>query len=287
MLQLSTAREKRLGYGFWRFREDEIAPALQMLQLARENAIDHIDTADVYGGPGGFGGAERLLGKVRRQAPALLDGAVVATKAGVEIGVPYNSSNAYLAAACEASLIRLGVERIDLFYVHRHDLLTHPEDLAASLDTLHASGKIGAVGLSNFTANQVDALARHIKTPISALQIEFSAACLDPLFDGRADQAMRLRVPLVAWSPLAGGRLGVGAHFTELRSKLAETGARYGVSAAATAIAFLQRHPASPTPLLGTKTPTRLRECLSAAPCHLARAEWYAIVEASLGKAMP
>ena len=90
-----------------------------MIAVARENGIDLYDTADVYGGASGFGGAETLLGEVRKRAPKLLDGAVIATKAGCEPGSPYNSSPAYLKAACEASLKRLGVPRIDLFYVHR------------------------------------------------------------------------------------------------------------------------------------------------------------------------
>ena len=62
-----------------------------MLSLARENGINHLDTADVYGGPGGFGGSERLLGVLRLRAPSLFEGVVLATKSGVEFGSPYDS----------------------------------------------------------------------------------------------------------------------------------------------------------------------------------------------------
>ena len=208
MLALSEPGRKRLAYGFWRYREGEIDDAVEMLVLARENGIDHFDTADIYGGPNGIGGSERLLGAVRARAPELFDGAVLATKIGIEPGSPYNSSRDYLTAACEGSLSRLRVERIDLLYIHRPDLLTHPGELAQTLDGLVSSGKIAAVGVSNFTTAQVDALSQYMKAPIRVHQLEFSAAHVAPLFDGTLDQAMAHGTAVAAWSPLAGGRLG-------------------------------------------------------------------------------
>ena len=289
MLGLSQTKNARFAYGFWRYRVDEIATAGEMLSLVRESGIDHLDTADVYGGPGGFGGAERLLGTLRSRAPELFEGSVIATKAGVEPGTPYNSSRTYLTAACEASLSRLGVEQIDLFYIHRPDLLTHPRELAETLDELVRSGKIRAVGVSNFTPAQVCALSNHLKAPLVAIQIEFSAAHVEPLFDGTLDQAMEYDIAVAAWSPLAGGRLGT--HDTPQLSRVHETlrciGERMDVSPQVVALAFLQRHPACVTPILGTKTPARLRDCLKANAVTLARADWYAIVEACLGKKMP
>jgi predicted oxidoreductase len=290
MLALSSPKTKRFAYGFWRYREDEVEAAQSMLSLARESGIDHLDTADVYGGPGGFGGSERLLGALRARAPGLFEGAVLATKAGVEHGSPYNSSPEYLTAACEASLVRLGVERVDLFYIHRPDFLTHPADLARTLDTLAAAGKIGAVGVSNFTPHQLDALSRHMKAPIQVHQLEFSAAHVAPLYDGTLDQAMGRGISVAAWSPLAGGRLG-GADKTgaleRVREILNKFSALHGVPSTAIALAFLRKHPAPVTPILGTTSPSRLAECLKAANVELSRAEWYAIVEASRGEKMP
>jgi predicted oxidoreductase len=290
MLALSVPGKQRLAYGFWRYRADEIDGAVEMLSLARESGIDHLDTADVYGGPGGFGGSERLLGAIRDRAPRLFDGAVLATKIGIEPGSPYNSSPAYLTAACEASLSRLRVERIDLLYIHRPDLLTHPVELAHTLDGLVTSGKVAAIGVSNFTPAEVDALSRHMKAPIAAHQLEFSAAHVDPLFDGTLDQAMAHGIAVAAWSPLAGGRLD-GSDATPAISRVRETlqriGKHAGISPAAVALAFLHRHPAPVTPILGTRTPARLRDCLKANDCTLSRTDWYAIVEACRGESMP
>jgi predicted oxidoreductase len=290
MLALSEPGKRRFAYGFWRYHENEIDDAVKMLSLARENGIDHLDTADIYGGPGGFGGAERLLGAARDRAPELFAGAVLATKIGVEPGSPYNSSPAYLTAACEGCLSRLRVERIDLLYIHRPDLLTHPAELAQTLDGFVSSGKVAAIGVSNFTSAEVDALSRHMKATIAAHQLEFSAAHVDPLFDGTLDQAMAHGIAVAAWSPLAGGRLD-GSDATLAISRVRETlqriGKSAGVSPAAVALAFLHRHPAPVTPILGTRTPARLRDCLKANGCTLSRTDWYAIVEACRGERMP
>ena len=289
MLGLAEAGKRRLAYGFWRYGEADLEAAATMLSLARESGIDHLDTGDVYGGSRGFGGSERMLGALRQRAPSLFSGATIATKAGCEPGSPYNSSAAYLKAACDGSLSRLKVERIDLFYIHRPDLLTHPHEVAEALDSLVASGKVAAIGVSNFTVDQVLALLRYLRTPIAVHQIEFSAAHVNPLFDGTLDQAMERDNAVAAWSPMAGGRLGIDgpAEFVAVREALTTIGAKHGASPAAVAIAFLHMHPAPVTPILGTKTPARLREALTASAIILSRAEWYAIVEAARGAPMP
>lgn len=289
MLGLSERDKKRLSYGFWRYREDQVDDAIAMIGLARAGGIDHFDTADVYGGSSGFGGAEKLLGAVRAKAPKLLDGAVIATKAGCEPGSPYNSSPAYLKAACDASLKRLGMQRIDLFYIHRPDLLAHPADVAGALDDLVTAGKIANVGVSNYSVAQVEALARYLKAPIRAHQIEFSAGHVEPLFDGTLDQAMKKKIAVAAWSPLARGGLAEGgpSELANLRAVLARLAVRYGTSPNAVAMAFLLDHPAPVTPILGTTNQARARECLDGLGVTLARRDWYDIVEAACGKAMP
>lgn len=289
MLALAERDKKRLAYGFWRFTESQVDEAIAMVTLARENGIDHFDTADVYGGASGFGGSEKLLGAVRAKAPKLLDGARIATKAGCEPGSPYNSSPAYLKSACEASLKRLGMERVDLFYLHRPDLLAHPADVAGALDALVHEGKIANVGVSNYTAAEVEALSRYLKAPIRVHQIEFSAGYVVPLFDGTLDQAMKSAIAVAAWSPLARGGLGEGgpAALAKVRAVLAALASKYGVSANAVAIAFLAAHPAPVTPILGTTNPSRARECIDGLSIALSRRDWYDIVEAARGTAMP
>ena len=286
MLALSERGKKRLAYGFWRYLADQVDEAVAMIALVREAGIDHLDTADCYGGASGFGGAEKLLGAVRAKAPSLLSGASIATKAGVEFGSPYNSSPAYLKAACEASLKRLGLERVDLFYIHRPDLLAHPADVAAALDQLVKEGKIASVGVSNYTYAEVEALTRHLKAPLVAHQIEFSAGHVAPLFDGLIDQAMARNIAIAAWSPLARGGLGDNgpAELAPVRAALATLAEKHATTPTAVAIAFLLMHPAPVTPILGTTNPARARECVSALKLNLSRRDWYDIVEAARGE---
>jgi predicted oxidoreductase len=128
-----------------------------------------------------------------------------------------------------------------------------------------------------------------MKAPLAVHQIEISLAHVAPLFDGTLDQAMERNIAIAAWSPLAGGRLGGTdtPQFVRLRETLSHIAERMDTSPSAVALAFLQRHPAPVTPILGTKTMDRLRDCLKASTLELSRADWYTIVEASLGKRMP
>jgi predicted oxidoreductase len=289
MLGLSERGKKRLAYGFWRFTADQVDEAVAMISLMRESGIDHLDTADCYGGASGFGGAEKLLGAVRARAPELLDGAMIATKAGVEFGTPYNSSSAYLKAACEASLKRLNMQRVDLFYIHRPDLLAHPADVAGTLDELVREGKIAFVGVSNHTVAQVEALKRYLKAPLVAHQVEFSAGHIAPLFDGSLDQAMQHDIAVAAWSPLArGGFADNGpAELAPTRAALAKLAEKHGTSVNVVAIAFLLAHPAPVTPILGTTSPARAKECLEGLKLAFSRRDFYDIVEAARGERMP
>jgi predicted oxidoreductase len=289
MLALSERGRKRLAYGFWRFTADQVDDAVAMIELVRASGIDHLDTADVYGGASGFGGAEKLLGAVRAKAPKLLDGAMIATKAGCAPGTPYNSSAPYLKAACEASLKRLGMERVDLFYIHRPDLLAHPAEVAGALDDLVREGKIASVGVSNYTVAEVAALKHFLRAPLVAHQIEFSAGHVDPLFDGTLDQAMVEDIAVAAWSPLARGALAENGTtaLMAVRAALAKLAAAHDVSSNAIAIAFLLAHPAAVTPILGTTNPARAIECIEGLKVELSRRDWYDIVEAARGERMP
>ena len=153
-----------VAYGMWRFagatgaRADIDANA--KVETALEAGITLFDTADVYGldSNAPFGAAEELFGHVLKARPALRDRMVIASKGGIIPGTPYDSSATYLREACEASLKRLQIETIDLYQVHRPDVLTHPAELADTLQTLRHEGKIREYGLSNVTAHQIAAL---------------------------------------------------------------------------------------------------------------------------------
>ena len=289
-----------LAWGMWRFAGNDVKAARVLVEAALDAGITFFDTADIYGPDNDepFGASEALLGRVFADAPGLRDRIVLASKSGIRMGVPYDSSPAYLREAVEASLTRLGVERLDLWHIHRPDMLSHPAETAGALDALVDEGKIAAVGVSNHTPGQTGALAKYLRAGVVSTQPEFSPLATAPLFDGTLDRAMKHGLAVLAWSPLGQGRLGDGdprpgrmqaadGQRVRVKSALFEHGAKYGVGVAAAAYAWIMAHPAGIIPIVGSQNPMRIAESADAFKVKFTRAEWYAILVASLGENLP
>ena len=280
-----------LGFGCWRFVNTDVKTATDRIAHALDLGLTLVDNADVYGldwGGAAFGEAEDLLGQVFARAPELRERMVLASKGGILPGVPYVANSTYLSSACDASLARLNTEHIDLYQIHRPDMLTHPAETAAALDGLVDAGKISAVGVSNYTPAQVRALAAHLKAPLVALQCEYSLANLAMLRDGNLDLCMETGLVPLAWSPLGGGALMTS---TDLPPALYETcdrlAARENTDRARLALAFVLAHPAKPVALIGSQTPARLTQAVNALEITLTRADVYALIEAREGMPLP
>jgi len=280
-----------VAWGMWRFAGDDVNAARRRVEAAFEAGVDLFDTADIYGPDNSepFGAAEALLGRVFKEAPGLRDKMVLATKGGIVIGTPYDSSAAYIAEAIDASLRRLGVDRVELWQIHRPDILTHPEEVARALETAHAAGKIAAVGVSNFTTWQTAALAQYLTVPLATTQPEFSPLTLEPIRSGLFDQAMMLDLAVLAWSPLAGGRIAEpwDARSQEVAALLDRKAEENGVNRTAAALSWIMAHPARPIPIMGTQRPERIAEIGQALAPRWTRAEWYALLQASMGERLP
>ncbi|MBD3145218.1 aldo/keto reductase [Microbispora camponoti] len=188
------------------------------IHAAIDAGIDFFDTSDIYGAASaatgqpqkGFGHNEELLG---RAVHGLRDRVVLATKFGARLspegGVVYDGRPEYVAAACEASLRRLGVDHIDLYYIHRLDPTVPIEDTVGAMADLVTAGKVRAIGLS---AVGPDILHRAAAVaPISALQSEYS------LWAREVEQEVlptcrELGITFVPYSPL--GRAALAGRFT-------------------------------------------------------------------------
>jgi len=153
-----------LGGNVFDWTADEAA-SFAVLDAFVEAGGTMIDTADVYSAwvPGHVGGeSERLIGRWLKRDPAKRDKVVIATKVGFLDGEIVDGE--YVASlepavvmhACDASLERLGVERIDLYYQHRDNEAVPLVDSLGAFDALRRAGKIRAIGLSNFTAPRVE-----------------------------------------------------------------------------------------------------------------------------------
>jgi predicted oxidoreductase len=282
-----------MAWGMWRFAGRPVSQARALVEAALDSGITLFDTADIYGfnGKGGFGDAELLLGQVFAESPGLRDRMVLATKGGIIPPAPYDSSPAYLERAIDASLKRLGVPRIDLYQVHRPDILTHPHEVARAMEKAYALGKIGAFGVSNVTPAQVTAMNAMMprELPLSTTQPELSPLCLTTIEDGTLDIAMTHNQAVLAWSPLGGGRIAnpTNARETAVATALDDVAAAHDVSRTAAAYAWIMAHPAYPIPIVGSQHPARIKEAADAYKVHWTRESWYKVLVASRGVPLP
>ena len=177
--------------------EDE---SFDTLDAAWAAGVDFLDTANVYGPHV----SETVIGrwlKRSRHRP------IIATKAGIQRDPdrPANNDPAHLEAELDASLSRLGVERVDLFYIHRRDPACSIEDTAEAMARLIDKGKIGGWGLSEVSPTTLR--RAHAITPVMAVQSEYSLWTRQPEL-GLLQDCARLGVAFVPFSPLARGVFG-------------------------------------------------------------------------------
>ncbi len=177
--------------------------AVTTIQRALDLGVVLLDTADMYGP---FVN-EQLVG---RAIASRRDEVVLATKFGNERGedgsyLGINGRPEYVRQACDASLQRLGVEHIDLYYQHRVDQTVPVEETWGALAELVEAGKVLHLGISE--ASPATIRRAHAVHPITALQTEYSLWSRDPETNGVLDTVRELRIGFVAYSPLGRGFL--------------------------------------------------------------------------------
>ncbi|MCG8441636.1 MAG: aldo/keto reductase [Caulobacterales bacterium] len=288
------------AWGAWRARHNEATATpdgyAAMLDTCRELGLTWVDHADIYDD----GAVEALHGEALRARPDLRGPFRIVTKCAVRFPSPgqpgvrvhhYRSDAAFIRDQAEASLRRLGVERVDLLLLHRPDYLLLAEETAGALDALKRDGKIAAYGVSNFSVSQLALLADRAAAPIAAHQLELSPLVTVALDDGRLDQAQQIGAMVLVWSPLGGGRLFDDADpvATRTRAALTAVGERHGVAdPAAAALAWVRRHPTRPLPIIGTTRADRLRAQVEGMRAiAMDPQDWYEVLEASRGGEVP
>ena len=286
----------RLAYGVWRLSEaaDTSAQAVAgRIQACLDQGITTFDHADIYGGYS----CEALFGAALRAQPGLKTRMEIVTKCDIMLLSDqrpdnrvkhYDTSAAHVQASVERSLHNIGVDAIDLLLIHRPDPLMDHHALGACLDSLIQSGKVRAAGVSNFMPWDMDLLQSAMKNRLVSNQIEISLMQTRGFVDGQIAHAQRLGVPVMAWSPLGGGRLfGQDAAALRLRPALQRLASAQGVDETAVAIAWLLQHPARIIPVLGTNDMQRIARMQDALRVTLDRQTWFELYSLANGAEVP
>lgn len=285
-----------IGLGCWpmsgNYGPADDAESVATLERAYELGVTFFDTSDTYG----RGHNEEFVGRGIRR---FRDRIVLATKFGRTHGATHaergvNGRPEYVRSACDASLRRLGLETIDLFYLHRVDLRTPIEETVGAMAELVRAGKVRYLGLSEAKPDEIRRAAS--VHPIVALQSEYSLFSRDVEDNDVLATIRELGIALVPYSPLNRGLLSAtvreiafaeqdprahnprfeGENFTRnvaTVDRFAALAHEFGLSAAQLALAWVLAQGTDVIPIPGTKRRTHLEENVAAAGVHLTAAQ--------------
>ena len=280
----------RIIYGLWRHTDDPNASTKNLqnkIETCLEQGITTFDQADIYGGYT----SETLLGETLKQAPHLRDQIEIITKCDIvaPIGIHsdkkvkhYDTSAQYINQAVERSLIEMALEQIDLLLLHRPDPLMNAEETGRTLDNLIASGKVKAIGVSNFKPWDIDLLQSFTQNRLVTNQIEISLLQNNALNNGDLAYLQQHKIAPMAWSPLGGGAV-VKNFESPLGQKLANIAKSYNVEASSVAIAWLIRHPVMILPIMGSNDLQRIKQFSEALRIDLSREQWFELLQLATG----
>jgi pyridoxine 4-dehydrogenase len=239
------------GKGVWGEPKDH-DEAIRVLRRAVELGINFIDTADSYGPEV----SERIIGEALHPYPA---GLVIATKAGFDRTGPdkwtMNGKPEHLRDACEGSLRRLKLERIDLYQLHRIDPAYPAEDQLGTLEDLQAQGKIKHIGLSEVSLAQI----KHARSIVSIVSVQNRYSLADRAAEDVLEYCGRENIGFIPWFPLGAGELAAPG------GKLARSAEELKITTSQLALAWLLWRSPVMLPIPGTSRVDHLEENIATA----------------------
>ncbi len=279
----------RIVYGMWRVGDDaDTSPShvRAKIDACLEQGITTIDQADIYGGYT----AEAILGACLKENKGLRDQLEIVTKCDIVAPAGrysnarvkyYDTSAAHIAKSVEYSLTEMGVDRIDLLLIHRPDPFMNHHETGRALDDAVKSGKVRAIGVSNFKPWDWTLLQSAMETKLVTNQIEISLTAHHALTNGDVAFLQERGLHAMAWSPLGGGDLMRSTG--EPRATLSRMAMAAGVDEAAVAIAWLMAHPSGILPVMGTNTISRIEDFSNAFKVPMDREAWFELYTQALG----
>jgi predicted oxidoreductase len=286
----------RLVYGVWRLADDadqSVQHVRAKIDAALAEGMTTFDHADIYGNYE----CEKLFGKALTDDGSLRDQMQLVTKCDIALisnKYParrvkyYDTSADYIRISVENSLQRLHTDRIDTFLIHRPDPLMNAAETGAALDGLIDSGKILSAGVSNFQPDDWRLLQKHMKNKLVINQIEMSVLHQDSFMNGDLSALQLDDIAVMAWSPLAGGRLfGDEDAAKRVRPLLQNIADEQNTRLDVVAFAWLLQHPANIMPVVGTNNLERIKGLGEALNVTIDRETWFEIWTAAAGQKVP
>jgi len=252
-------RVTRLGFGAMRLTGKGIwgepanrTEAIRVLRRAVELGINFIDTADSYGPHV----SEEIVAEALHPYPA---GLVIATKGGFDRPGPdrwvENGRPEHLRSACEGSLRRLRLDRIDLYQLHRIDSKVPATDQLGTLKDLQAQGKIKHIGLSEVSVAQI----QHARAIVPIVSVQNRYSITDRAADGVLKYCEQQKLGFIPWFPLAAGQL------SGTDSPMSRLAAQWKATPSQIALAWLLSRSPVMLPIPGTSRVEHLEENIAAA----------------------
>ena len=286
----------RLIYGVWRLGDDADTSTSHVrtkIDACLEQGMTSFDHADIYGDYS----CEELFGRALAEAPELRDQMQLITTCDIMLlsdKYPdrrvkyYDTSPEHITFSVDESLRYLHTDHLDMLLLHRPDPMMDAEVTGRELDRLIDSGRVKAVGVSNFKPWDWDLLQSQMHNQLTTNQIEMSVLTHDTFLDGTLAQQQRLGCKPMAWSPLAGGRLfGDDADAQRVKPILERIAGENDCGIDHVAIAWLLAHPAGILPIVGTNNLERIKDAHKALDVSIDRETWYELWTAAAGQEVP
>ena len=283
------------------------------IQSALELGINHIDTANIYGN----GESETVIGRIFKKDQSLRNKIFLQTKCGIKFSktdnkIYYDTSKNHIVSQVEASLKKMGTDRLDSLLIHRPNPLMSAEEISEAVVKLVDSGKILNFGVSNFSPFQIELLRKKIPFPIYTNQIQLNlihTILLDtgieglnesteyPIGAGTLEYCQSNDFIIQVWSPIARGVLTANStaltlpnynpKITILKEKLSNLSIKYECAPESILIAWLLKIPCKVHPIIGSLDFRTMKACVDGKKVKLDDEDWYNLYRLSRGKDFP
>ncbi|WP_027415976.1 aldo/keto reductase [Aneurinibacillus terranovensis] len=287
----------RIIHGLWRAAEWKLTDQelLHIIEECLEMGVTTFDHADIYGDYS----CQKIFGRALQLKPSLREKMEIITKCGIKLISPkhpehkikyYDTSKEHILRSVDNSLQELGTDYIDVLLIHRPDPFMDPEEVAETFSQLKAQGKVLSFGVSNFSSSQYEMLQSYVDVPLVTNQIEISVMHVDPFVDGSIDHCQMKKIPPLAWSPLAGGKIfkSEDEKAVRIQNVLKEIAGELDIDSIDVVMyAWLFVHPSTIIPIVGSGKLERIRNAVTALSVSLTRQQWFEIWQASTGRQVP